>query len=193
VCSSDLMLIDSGAALTTLVVQKLDKFELVAEPRPTGCVFGFDDREIRYSARAQANARIGNFELRQPILQSTEGTELIGGKVLRHFIWTFDQDKERVRLVRVDPDTPVAFEALRGHGTILNFHELGLEVAGTLENTPASRSSLQKGDVITEWDGVPVIDRGCGDDVTNAEVLVLGVIRDDSFLEIELNLFSLVE
>jgi len=67
------MLIDSGAALTTLVVQKLDKFELVAEPRPTGCVFGFDDREIRYSARAQANARIGNFELRQPILQSTEG------------------------------------------------------------------------------------------------------------------------
>ncbi|MFT5783832.1 MAG: hypothetical protein ACI9JE_001154 [Candidatus Krumholzibacteriia bacterium] len=187
------MLIDSGAALAGFVVKDLEKFERELEPRPTGVAFGFNNREYRYSARATGSAHIGRFELTQPILQSTRGTELIGGKILHHFILTFDQDKERVKLVQIDGSSPVTFKPLMGHGIVINSSAEGFEVVGSLEDTPASHSTLEKGDLITHWNGVPVNTRGCGEHIENQDVLVLGVMRADQVLEIELNLFPLVK
>ena len=47
---------------------------------------------------------------------------------MRHFIWTFDQSTERVRMIRHDPDTPITFEPVYGHGMVLGHHREGFRV-----------------------------------------------------------------
>ena len=187
------MLIDSGAGLSDLVVRKLEKFDTQLEPRVSGISFRLKETRVRNSARASENAFIGGYELVTPTLQSTEGTELIGGKVLRNFILTFDQDRERVKLVQFEPETPITFDSVKDHGLILSPHKAGFVITGTLDDTPASRSEVQKGDVITHWNGEPVARRSCESDPADVLSLVLGIDRGGQALTVELELFNLVD
>jgi len=185
------MLIDSGAANTDLVVRDIERYETVDPPRNTRAATRLTEIERRQSARASENVTFGDYVLQTPTIQSTPGTELIGGEVMRHFVWTFDQDNERVRIVPLDPDQIITFGPVYGHGIILGSHPDGFRVVDVVENTPAARVDLKTDDIITHWNGAPVATRGC----ERSEDLVLNITlrRDGEILERRLELFPLVE
>lgn len=185
------MLIDSGAARSDIVVRNLNRFETVSPPRDTGAATRLTEIERRQAARARENVTFGDYVLQTPTLQSTPGTELFGGEVMKHFVWTFDQENERVRILPVDPDQIITFDPVYGHGIVLGSHPDGFRVADVLEDTPASRVDVQAGDIITHWNGAPVATRGCdrGDSLT----LDITIRRDGEILERRLELFPLVD
>ena len=185
------MLIDSGAASTDLVVRNLDRFETVDEPRDTKAATRLTGIERRQSARAREDATFGAYVLQAPTMQSTPGTELIGGEVMRHFVWTFDQDNQRVRILPINPDQPITFGPVYGHGIILGSHPDGYRIIDVVNDTPASRVDLRAGDIVTHWNGAPVASRGC--DRSEALTLDISIRRDGEILERHLELFALVE
>jgi hypothetical protein len=186
------MLIDSGAALTSLAVRRIDLYDTVEPPRPTGASMRLREVEARSGARSRLNARIGPNILIAPTLQSTPGTELIGGEVMRHFTWTFDQSRERVRMVRHHPEVPITFEPDFDHGMVFEPHPLGYRVGAVVADTPASRAGVRIGDIVTAFNGRPLDARGCdGPPADNA--LVVSLVRDGQAISLTLELFALVE
>ncbi len=188
---SEVMLIDSGAARYSLVVNQLETFQTRFPARLADSATRMRDTELRSAARSRGNARIGPNILVTPTLLSTSGTQLIGGQVMRNFTWTFDQSTERVRLVRHSPDSPIVFEPVYGHGMVLYFHQDGFRVEGILPNTPASEVNLRIGDIITHWNGVTATEKGC--DPEKRTTLELGIERDGVAFEVVLEYFPLVD
>jgi hypothetical protein len=185
------LLIDSGAARSDIVVRDLDRFETVSPPRDTGAATRLTEIERRQAARARENVTFGDYVLQTPTLQSTPGTELFGGEVMKHFVWTFDQHNERVRILPVDPDQTITFEPVYGHGIVLGSHPDGFRIADIIDDTPAGRTDLQAGDIITHWNGAPVATRGC--DRGDNQRLDLTIRRNGEILERHLELFPLVD
>lgn len=187
------MLIDSGAGTSGLVLNKLDRYETTAEPVVSGASFRLKKIEMRSSARAVGDAHIGPHVLVQPTLESTPGFELIGGKVMRHFNWTFDLKKERVRIERYEPETPITFDAVITHGMVLQLHKKGFRIKSIIANTPAAKADLRDGDVVTHWNGELVGERGCREEAADEQLLTVKLLRGEAELEVEIFLFPLVE
>ena len=185
------MLIDSGAATSGLVVKKLKRYPTTAAPVVIGAAFRLKKIEMRSGARLMGNARIGPFELVRPTLESTPGTELIGGEVLNRFNWTFDQKNKRVQIVQFDPETAITFEPIITHGMVLEIHKKGFRIKAIVPQTPAENADLKKGDVVTHWNGEPVGERGCREE--DKEFLHLKLLRGTEEHEVEVALFSLVD
>ncbi|WP_412546502.1 hypothetical protein [Maricaulis sp. MIT060901] len=185
------MLIDSGAALSGFSVNHIDRFETTADPVASGASFRLNHIERRSSARLSENARFGPNELVTPTIQSTPGTELIGGEIMQHFIWTFDQRRERVRIERIDPDAPITFEPVVSHGMVFQPEPNGFRVADILPNTPASRVDIRAGDLITHFHGIPIGERGCNP--PEANTLPLIIERDGAVIERVLEMFAIVD
>tara|TARA_R110000868_G_scaffold691_16_gene4997 strand:- start:9119 stop:10219 length:1101 start_codon:yes stop_codon:yes gene_type:complete len=186
------MLIDSGAAMTSLAVRRIDLYDTFEPPRPTGASMRLREVEERSGARSRLNARIGPNHLITPTLQSTPGTELIGGEVMRHFTWTFDQATERVRMVRHHPETPITFEPDYDHGMVFEPHPQGYRVGSVIADTPASRGGIQAGDIVTGFNGASLDVRGC-DGPPPDNTLVVRLIRNGQPMTLTLVLFALVE
>ena len=186
------MLIDSGAALTSLAVRRIDLYDTIEPPRPTGASMRLREVEERSGARSRLDARLGPNRLITPTLQSTPGTELIGGEVMRHFNWTFDQSTERVRMVRHHPEIPITFEPDFDHGMVFEPHPLGYRVEAVVANTPASHAGVHVGDIVTAYNGRPLDVRGC-DGPPPSNTLVVSLIRDGREMALTLELFALVE
>lgn len=187
------LLIDSGAALSPIVLRNLERYDTVAPPRATGAAVRFSEVERRSSARLAGNAQIGDNVFIQPVIQSTPDTELLGGQAMRHFVWTFDQRHERVRIVRHDPDTPITFEPLVTHGLVLVPEGDGMRVATVIANSPAFDAGIQTGDFITHFDGRAMRDRDCSMDSTQPETLDLSLVRNGETLDVRLTLYALVD
>jgi hypothetical protein len=185
------MLIDSGAALSGLVVNSLGRFETVEAPQVTGAAQRMRHIERRSTARAREDAHIGPHVLQTPTLQSTPGTELIGGRVMKHFVWTFDQSTRRVRMIRHSPHIPITFAPVYGHGMVLETDEDSFVVQDILPGTPASQADIQRGDQITHWNNRPVSDRGCGDTFNTR--LSLRIKRGGTTFNVDLDLYPLVD
>lgn len=186
------MLIDSGAATSGLVLNKLSRYETTAPPVVSGASFRLRKIEMRSAARAVGNATIGPHVLIQPTLESTPSTELIGGEVMRHFRWTFDQKKRRVQIVRNEPQIPITFGPVVNHGMVLKMHESGFVIDSIIANTPAARADLHDGDVVTHWNGAPIGERGCGEELADKDILRLTLLRNDVEFDVELFLLPLV-
>ena len=186
------MLIDSGAAMTSLAVRRIDLYDTFEPPRPTGASMRLREVEERSGARSRLNARIGPNQLITPTLQSTPGTELIGGEVMRHFTWTFDQVTERVRMVRHHPEIPITFEPDYDHGMVFEPHPLGYRVGSVIADTPASRGGIQAGDIVTGFNGDSLDVRGC-DGPPADNTLMVSLIRNGQAMTLTLVLFALVE
>jgi len=185
------MLIDSGAALSGLVVKKLGGYKTLAPPRATGASTRLKEIEERRSARLAGNVTFGSHTLVQPVLAETDGTELIGGDVLRHFRWTFDQANERVRIERWGDDVPIEFAAELVHGMVLSPQDGDFVVLGVLEDGPADAAGIQVGDRITHFDGKPVATRGC--EARGSDTLRVSLVRADRKLDVAIALFALVK
>ncbi|WP_417496777.1 PDZ domain-containing protein [Maricaulis sp.] len=186
------MLIDSGAAMTSLAVRRIDLYDTLAPPRPTGASMRLREVEERSGARSRLDAHIGPHRLIAPTLQSTPGTELIGGEVMRHFIWTFDQATERVRLVRHQPEVPITFEPDFDHGMVFEPIPQGYRVGSVIADTPASQAGIQPGDIVTAFNGQPLDRRGC-DGPGASHTLDVSLIRNGQPMTVRLQLFALVE
>jgi len=186
------MLIDSGAAMTSLAVRRIDLYDTVEPPRPTGASMRLREVEERSGARSRLDAHIGPHRLIAPTLQSTPGTELIGGEVMRHFIWTFDQATERVRLVRHHPEVPITFEPDFDHGMVFEPHPQGYRVGSVIADTPASQAGVQPGDIVTAFNGQPLDRRGC-DGPAASNTLDVSLVRNGRPMTLTLQLFALVE
>jgi len=167
------MLLDSGAARSALVVRGLDDIETVTPPRPTNAVLGLRDLEIRSAARAIGAVHLGALVLDQPILQSTDDTQLVGGAVMKHFTWTFDPRRDRVRVIPTAPGEAVRLSSLVSHGMVLAPQASQLRVAGVLDDTPAAAAGILVGDIITHLQGAPVATRGCGGEQGAVRVTLL--------------------
>ena len=186
------MLIDSGAGGTVLAVNRLERYPTLTDPRPTGASMRLNRVEPRDGARLEGIALLGPHALIMPTLQSTPGTELIGGKVMRHFRWTFDADRERVRIERVDETTDIHFDPVISHGLVLRADGDGMRVTAVLDDTPAAEAGVRTGDLITHFNGQDMRHRDCSP-AEPPERLVLSLVRDGTGMEIELALYALVE
>lgn len=185
------MLVDSGAASGTLTVNKLNKFYLASEPVTVGASVGLKDIETRKAARLDGIAKLGNYDLSNPPLSGTKDTELIGGKVMQHFTWTFDQKNKRVQVIRNDAGSPITFDPLTGHGIVLNPIESGLQVHTILEGSPASKTDLQPGDIVKRIDGKPLTERGCT--VKSEGSVTFEIEREGGRKEVSIDLYTLVK
>ncbi len=186
------MLIDSGAGGTVLAVNRLSRYPTLTAPRPTGASMRLNRVEPRDGARLDGIARLGLHELEYPTLQSTPGTELIGGQVMQHFRWTFDADRERVRIERVDEAAPIRFDPVISHGLVLEADGNAMRVTAVLSGTPAEAAGVETGDLITHFNGLDLRDRDCNPP-ERPETLVVSLIRDGAVMDLELALYPLVE
>lgn len=187
------LLIDSGAALSPIILRDIERYDTVVPPRATGAAVRFSEIERRSSARLSANAMIGPNVLVQPVIQSTPGTEILGGQAMRHFNWTFDQRNERVLIERNDPQVPITFEPLVTHGLVLVPENDGMRVAAVIANSPAFDAGIQTDDFITHFNGAEMRVRSCDLDTEPPETLDLDLIRDGETLTLTLNLYPLVD
>jgi len=185
------MLIDSGAGLTALAVNALDGEPTLAPPRPTGAAVRFRHVEQRLGARLDGEARIGAYRLDGPILETTPGSQIIGGLVMRHFVWTFDTAQARVRIEPATDTQPVRFEPLTGHGMVLSPEADGMRVAAILADSPAAGADIRRGDLVTHFDGLPLRERGCAPRRT--DVVTVTLLRDGAAHDVRIDLFALVD
>ncbi len=170
------MLIDSGSS-TSFGLNRLERYKTVSQPVPTRVAQRLDRVEYVSSARFSGSARIGEYELVQPILHEFPRTELIGGQVMKHFVWAFDVPNKRVRISR-STDTPVSFPPDYGIGANMTVTEEGLLIGEIFAGNAAEGAGLQSGDIITQIDGRPVFNRGCSRIADAPEELKLLILRD---------------
>ena len=186
------MLIDSGAGTASFVVRRLDKYQTVSKPQVTGVSTGLksNDIEVRESARAAQPVFLGPHTLDAPILASTNDTEIIGGSVMKHFVWTFDQSTRRFRMTRADPGTEIKFGPVTGLGVLYTPTPEGYVVRRILEDSPARQLDIKPGDLVTHIDGRPLVERGCGTQDKGSRRI--GFMREGQFRELSLEFYTQV-
>ena len=186
------MLIDSGAGLSSIVVRRLDKYRTVSEPRVVSVSAGLrlSDAEYRSAARAARPVMLGPHTLTAPMLASTKDTEVIGGDVMRHFDWTFDQATKRFRMTRNNPGSEMDIASETGLGVIFSSNAEGLLIHKVLDDAPARKFDIKPGDLVTRINGQALAERGCH--ASNEGPVTVGFMRDGQFREISLDQYTLV-
>lgn len=188
------LLIDSGAAGTPLAVQNLDRYNLTEAPRPVGASIRFSRIEYRDGGRLADHARIGPHVFEQPLIEDLPETEIIGGMMMRHFNWTFDMENDRVRIERIAGEGSIPMDAEIVHGLALRPEGQNMVVQDILPGSRGREAGLQRGDVLTRYEGRPFAERGC---TPAAEALPAAITltrrRDGVSEDVQLPLVTLVD
>jgi len=190
---SQRILIDSGAAATPLALNRLDRYPLTDDARAIGASVRFRHIEYRQGGRLDGDARLGDFVFDQPLVEEVPGTELFGGMLMRHFVWTFDQDNERVRIQRIEGDGSIPMDAEITHGLALRPVGDHVQIEHILDGSHAEDAGLQVGDIITHLDGLPMRNRGCGIEDETPDSVVMTRLRDGDSVDVVLPLVTLVD
>tara|TARA_R110002073_G_scaffold121657_9_gene264298 strand:- start:6804 stop:7886 length:1083 start_codon:yes stop_codon:yes gene_type:complete len=185
------MLIDSGAALGVLGVNDLHRYDLMEPARPVGASVRFSTIEYRDGGRLADPVFLGPHRIETPLVSEVPRTEIIGGEIMRHFTWTFDQDNERVRLVPVAPGDAMTTPSRPHPGLALRPVANGLEIQSILPGSAAVDVDLQPGDVLTHVFGVPMADRGC--EMRELDAWTVTRLRDGQSADVTFPLVTLVE
>lgn len=128
--------------------------DLLASPlRPVATVVTIRGRERRLAGRLRKDVRIGPIVLHRPIVADHE-PNLVGWQVLRRFVLTFDQRRDRVRLLT--HAHVVTSPSIEGLGMSVVRHPAGLRIIDVFPGDPAAEAGLAPGDVIVAIDGEPV-------------------------------------
>lgn len=184
------MLIDSGAAATIFAVNDIERYLLTEPPRPVNAATRFSSIEYRDGSRIDGEVRLGPYALPSPQVEEVPETELIGGEVMQHFTWTFDFERERVRIERRS-DTELVFPPEPALGLSFRPVTEGLHVEAVLDGA-APDIDIRAGDVITHWNDRPVRDRGCNSGEIG-DVIRLTRLRDGDSAEVDVPVVVLVE
>jgi len=185
------MLIDSGAGGTAFAVNHLDRYRLNGEARPVGASVRFRTIEYRDGGRLADPAYLGRYRIEVPVVSELPETELIGGRVMEHFTWTFDQRNDRVRIVPNRPGEAVIIPGELHHGLAMRPVADGLRVEQILPGGGAEGHDIREGDVITHVQGRPVRDRGC--EAGDFDTWTVTRLRDGESDEVTFPLVVLVE
>jgi hypothetical protein len=185
------ILIDSGAAGTAFAVRDLHRYDLENPARPIGASVRFSRIEYRDGGRLADPVTFGPYRIENPLISEVPETELFGGEAMSHFVWTFDQQNERVRIVPVTPGATMEIPSERHHGMALRPVRDGLHVESILPDSGAENADIQAGDVITHIMGAPVRGRGCG--MEGLENWTVTRVRDGEAADIDIPLVTLVE
>jgi hypothetical protein len=187
------ILIDSGSS-GELTLNPTRAIRWAVAPVQISAAMRFDRLEMRETGRIDDTVTIGPVVFDDPITDLTDGTELIGTKLLRTMSLTFDQQNRRVRIVS-DAAAPVRLEPVRNIGASYFPREAGLEVVHLLAGGPAERAGLRVGDMVYAVDGAPLVDLGClfermRDPV--ADRAVFSVLRDGVAIDLDIPIETLV-
>lgn len=112
------------------------------------------DRQQRIG-RLAVDLYIGQYVVPRPIAELTEDLSTIGGGILRFFSVTFDQPQGEVRFYRNAAD-PIAIPSERGTGLGFSRTPAYWRVVGIVPGSPAEKSGVALGDLVTRIDGEPV-------------------------------------
>jgi len=105
--------------------------------------------------RLAEDLAIGDQVFQRPIVDLTDELSSIGGAVLRNFVVSFDQRRDRVVFSR--PGTgPIATPALRSSGVSFTKTPAYWRVAGVVPQSAAEVAGIRRGDLVTRINGEPV-------------------------------------
>lgn len=148
-------LIDSGSDASLSLNPVGLQPEFAVPPRPGATIATLSgDREQRIGRLAQ-DLHLGDYVIRQPIVDTTDELTSIGGGILEHFTVTFDQEHNQVTFFREDP-TPLPATPLRNAGVSFNKTPAYWRVTSVVPDSPAAAIGVQTGDLVTRIEGEPV-------------------------------------
>lgn len=186
------VLIDSGST-GSFRLQAEDPVNWMVAPRPISASVGYDEIRIDRAGRAADALRLGTLQIEQPLVVVSGRTRLLGERIMNRFVWTFDQQRRRIRLL-ADSEQPIRDASLRGPGLGFTPVEGGFEVIAVFPDTPAARADIEKGDRLVSVDGVAVTERGCRKEAFWGErqTALLGLIRNGAPHAVEVQIEELV-
>lgn len=184
------LLIDSGAGQLTFAVNDIDQFQLTEPAREISGAVRFDRLEARRVSRLAGNATVAGLAFETPVLEEVPRAALLGGGALSHFVVTLDQQNRRVSLVTSRTEA-VPLEPHFEFGAVLRPTEAGLEVARLYDGLPFAEGGVQRGDIITHFDGIPVAERGC-DAQASEGTMTLSLLRDGAEFQLTADLTSVL-
>ena len=152
------VLIDSGAS-SLLDLNAAPSWTWIQRPRPVGARMQIRGVTVRSAGRLSSDVLFGPAIVERPIVELTDGTQLVGSDLLRHFELTFEWTR-RIRIRQAEPG-PIESATPLGIGVGFEPGPEGLEVLQVFAGSPAEGAGVLVGDLVTAIDGVPVAERGC--------------------------------
>ena len=148
-------LIDSGSdvALSLNPIGLDPKFSV--PPRPGATVATLSGDRTQRVGRLADTLMIGEYSLQQPIVDLTDELTSLGGGILKYFTVTFDQEHSRVTFHR-ESKLPIPPEPRRSAGLSFDKTPAYWRVASVISGSPAEKSGVQGGDLVTRINGEPV-------------------------------------
>lgn len=105
--------------------------------------------------RLAEDLAIGDHVFQRPIVDLTDELSSIGGAMLRHFVVSFDQRRDRVVFSRAAAG-PIATPALRSAGVSFSKTPAYWRVAGVVPQSAADAAGIRRGDLVTRINGEAV-------------------------------------
>ena len=155
------ILLDSGFS-GRFKLRSTDRLTWSVEPRPVGASVLFAGVALKKAGRLGGVLQFGPLIFEAPVVSLARDDRLVGWHALRHFVLTFDQKKDRIRM-QSNGTAPVRMGSLVGPGVATRPRPEGLEIIRVFPGSSAEAEGLRKGDLVIAIDGTPVHERGCGD------------------------------
>lgn len=148
-------LIDSGSD-TSLSLNPVGLQPVYAlQPRTGATVATLSGDREQLIGRSAQTLMIGDYPVEKPIVELTDELTSIGGRLLKYFTVTFDQEHSQVTFYR-DTHTPVLPTPFRHAGISFTKTPAYWRVIGVIPDSPAAAAGVQPGDLVTRINGEPV-------------------------------------
>lgn len=106
-------------------------------------------------ARLTDTLFIGDYTLPRPVVDLTDELSALGGEILKNFVVTFDQERDRVSFFR-DSHEPIASAPRRSLGVSFSKTPAYWRIAGVIPGSTAASAGVEIGDLVTHLNGEPV-------------------------------------
>lgn len=124
-------------------------------PRPGGAVGTLAGDHLQHIGRWRQPLVIGDYTVKSPLVDVTDGLTSIGAEILRYFTVTFDQEHNEVTFYR-EARGPVELPARRSSGLSFSKTPAYWRVVSVVPDSPANLAGVQGGDLVTRINDEPV-------------------------------------
>jgi hypothetical protein len=176
------LLVDSGAASTGVAIKSIERYPLRGEPRVLSSSVRLNRIENRRLARLDGPVELAGITFVNPVMEEVPGTQLLGGKLLRHFVMTLDQGNRRLELQGTG-QTEIPPEPHFELGMAYRPNSRGLEVRDVYADTPSAEAGILVGDIVVAINGKRPDQRGCSALREQNSEVVLAIERGEMLLE----------